>query len=189
MLTDSQVTTGLNMGLHIVLLFAFLTVLFFMVISKVESKTSGNAVLKIIKKETGNVLSNMDKWSTIVSPSTTINWQSIDKMAKKKVTELQGKDPEIVKSNNSLQTNSIIIAVVLFLLWVGFLLFFVFYQKRNINVKEIIIDNLVIFSFIGIIEYLFFTRIISNYIPVTPDYAASSLIDRIKERVNESFDQ
>lgn len=43
------------------------------------------------------------------------------------------------------------------------------YYKRRINYKDILLDNLVMITILGIYEYIFFSNIVFKYITITPD--------------------
>jgi len=51
--------------------------------------------------------------------------------------------------------------------------------RRKINYKTIIIDNLVMITFLGLFEYLFFSTIIFNYQTISPDELNRQISDSI----------
>ena len=51
----------------------------------------------------------------------------------------------------------------------------------NIHLKDILKENLVIFLFIGIIEFMFFKYAILKYIPYGPSYVNNLVISHIKQ--------
>lgn len=57
-----------------------------------------------------------------------------------------------------------IIGLILLILLVSGLIY-----RKKINWKWILIENLLMFVFLGIFEYLFFTNIILQYNPITDD--------------------
>ena len=72
----------------------------------------------------------------------------------------------------------------LFILLVGMIIIYK-YLGYNLHLREIFIENIVIFAFVGLIEYLFFTQIASKYIPVTPDVAGTTILQRIDDNILE----
>ena len=46
-------------------------------------------------------------------------------------------------------------------------------------------ENIVIFVFIGAIEAYFFMNIASKYIPVTHDFVATTVLERIKNNIKK----
>ena len=59
--TDSQASYQINIGLHVLILFTFLTVLFFAFISKLEQKSVSNALESVIHNEVGEALTRVNK--------------------------------------------------------------------------------------------------------------------------------
>ena len=51
--------------------------------------------------------------------------------------------------------------------------------RRKINYKTIIIDNLVMISFLGLFEYLFFSTIIFNYQTISPNELNKQISDSV----------
>ena len=66
----------------------------------------------------------------------------------------------------------------------GYICILFFTKKHNIEVKHILLENIIIFSFIGFIEYMFFANIAAKYIPVTPDILTTTALDRIKTKLS-----
>jgi hypothetical protein len=51
----------------------------------------------------------------------------------------------------------------------------------KIDLSEILLENFIIFFFVGIIELLFFKFIILKYIPVYPSHVKNMLLDELKK--------
>ena len=47
----------------------------------------------------------------------------------------------------------------------------------------IIKENIIIFISIGIIEFLFFTKVSSKYVPILPVQISTTVLERIKENI------
>lgn len=187
MLTNSQVNYSLNIGLHMLILFTFLTIFFFAYVSKLEKKAASDAMEQIIEEQTGNILAQFNKFDGKFTDKPIIKWSAVRKLAQDIVDKNQGEDKDIKENNEKLRVIGISMIVGLLILWIGSVLFFKFIQKRDINLGHIVVENLVIFAFIGVIEYGFFTKVASKYIPVTPDFVAIRLLERIKYRVSKNF--
>lgn len=79
-------------------------------------------------------------------------------------------------SNKIMFTNALII---------GFFLLYTFslYATNSLSlhdITEVTIENIITFIFVGIIEVIFFIKIIFNYIPSPPSLIISSLLENIK---------
>jgi hypothetical protein len=51
----------------------------------------------------------------------------------------------------------------------------------KISVIEILSENIVIFMFVGVVEFLFFTKIIIKYIPAYPSTLTNIFVEQLKE--------
>jgi hypothetical protein len=71
-------------------------------------------------------------------------------------------------------------------LLLGTIFYFVVYKKYSIDFNLILKENFIIFVCVGIIEFLFFNYIASKYVPVTPDFVATSILERIKLNIKQS---
>jgi hypothetical protein len=182
--TNSNSNYILNILLHIFILFTFLTIFFFLYISELEKKELNDEVENIISTQTGNILSTIDNLDKKINKKPEIQWGEINKIAKNVYKNNIKDDPGVVINNKTLFKIALAIIITLFSLIVFFFIYFSYYKKFNINTKRILLENLVIFSFVGLVEYLFFTHIASQYIPVTPEFVSSSVIDRIKSKIS-----
>ena len=188
MITPNQAHHGINMGLHICILFTFLTILFFMVISKAETKATGKELTKVVQKYIPKALNYIDKSDKkIFQPNGIIVWDEVDNLATKLDQKYNGSDPKIAQHNKQLLIKTIIIGGILWLVLIGLIVYFTVYKKYDIQLKSILIDNFFIFTFVGIIEVLFFTNIAIKYIPVTSADMTNSLIDRVNYHVKKQL--
>ena len=188
MVSLEQANYSINISLHVFILFTFLTVFFFAFISKVSKKSIKDAFGDIINKQVGNVLTKIDDLDQKLSSKLpTINWKNVNDIAVKIEENAQGDLPEIKKNNSRLLLIGIAIIVTLFLLVCGLFAYFKLYKKYDISIWHIIGENIVIFIFIGLVEFLFFTKIATKYIPVTPDFVAISILERVKTNMGKKI--
>lgn len=142
--------------LHVFLLFCFLTIFFWTVISKTEAKTLNKEIVSGVTKGLKNVrISNQ-----IFTPGAQ---KYLDRY-------YEGQDSTVARNNkNLLQFN---IAFIVMLLIGFFACIFVRYIfcGRSINWLEVIGENIIILLLVGGIEYYFFMNIASKYVPVMPSY-------------------
>ncbi len=54
---------------------------------------------------------------------------------------------------------------------------------HKLPIKEILIENVIIFTGIGVVEFLFFYYIILKFIPTKPSFIASYTIESIKKKL------
>lgn len=153
---EQYINLFFSVYLHIFLLFCFLTVFFWVIISKTEAQTINKEIVSGVNKNLQNVhISNQ------IFKDSAANYL-------KKYYE--GENSVVKRNNNELFTFNIAFIV---LLLIGFLTgIFVRYVfcGKGINWTEVILENLIVLILVGGIEYYFFMNIASKYVPVLPSY-------------------
>lgn len=190
MVTETQANYVINIGLHVLILFTFLTLFFFAYASSLEKKNIDKALGNIIKDQTGTFLTQINNWDKKITPSAsypTIQWNNVNNMAGNLIKNSQGEVPKIEQNNKDLKKFGIGAIIGLAVLLILTVLYFVFVRKYKIHMGGIIVENLVIFAFVGAVEYFFFTHIATKYVPVTPDFVSTTLLDRIKYRISKEL--
>ena len=183
---NSSASYNINITLHILILFTFLTTFFFTFLSKVEEKNVNNVMSSLVEDQTINTLnlinSNKDK-----IPGITLSTDNLNIMANNMEQSSKVPIKSISDNNKKLKKTSIIMISCIFIFLVGMIIYYKVYKKYDIGFSHILIENLIIFSFAGVIEYLFFTNVAVKYVPVTPDVATSSILDSIKDKINNTL--
>ena len=70
----------LNISVHVLILFTFLTIFFFVYVSKLSSDSINNALRDIIRTQTNTMLDKLDDLDT-KTKNYDIPWKDIDKIA------------------------------------------------------------------------------------------------------------
>jgi hypothetical protein len=189
MISESQSNYILNISLHVFTLFTFLTVFFFLFVSKLEKKAASDVLINIINKQVNNLLTKTDKWDKKLNGDIypNIKWGKVNEIAKEVVINAKGELPKIKQSNDRLFKIGMSMIAGLAIFLIAVFIYFKFYRKYKIHGGRIITENLIISMIVGAIEYYFFTRIASKYIIVTPDVVVTTLLERIKGRVSKSL--
>lgn len=187
MVSEQQATYSLNIGLHILILFTFLTVFFFIIISKTEKKSINRQLDKVINQ--GAIDNALDKLLSIQKkyPQFKIEWKSIYESAQQISAKSQGIDPKINSENKRLEIVGLVIIGTIAILLVCMYLYYRFALQIDVDLWHIFSENAIIFLFIGAIEYIFFMEIASNYVPVTSSYVTNSILARLKERIQDTL--
>ena len=153
---DHYINFFYSVYLHVFLLFCFLTIFFWTVISKTEAKSLNREITNGI----GQGLKNVH-----------ISDKLFDKSEQEYMRQYyKGKDSTVTRNNTHLLQFNIAFIVMLL---IGFLAsIFVRYALcgKNINWFEVIGENIIILLLVGGIEYYFFMNIASKYVPVMPSY-------------------
>jgi hypothetical protein len=153
---DHYINFFYSVYLHIFLLFCFLTIFFWTVISKTEAKSLNREITNGIDQGLKNVH---------------ISDELFDKSEQEYMRQYyKGKDSTVTRNNTHLLQFNIAFIVMLL---IGFLAsIFVRYILcgKSINWFEVIGENIIILLLVGGIEYYFFMNIASKYVPVMPSY-------------------
>lgn len=168
--------------IHTLILFTFLSCLFFFYI--VDLSTNA------FKSHIGEIIYGMrDKLFKLKETSFIKN--NILNLNLKKLIDKQHEEDDFVKQNNKNIKSSIILVNVL--LWVFIISIVVLYnllihshkecsKYDKINWIEEIIQNSIIFSVIGIIELFFLMNIIIKFIPVEPSFIVNYGLKKLKAK-------
>lgn len=182
---NSSASYQINITLHIFILFTFLTIFFFTFLSKVETENINNVTKDLIKSQTSIILSDINDNIPKVTPDITQYKIDLNKLADNLENSSKKDIPELKNNNNKLLYISIGIILFIFFIFIGLIIYYKVYKKQDIGFKHILLENIIIFSFAGLIEYLFFMYVAVKYIPVTPDVLTGSILDNIEDKFND----
>jgi hypothetical protein len=186
--------------IHTLILFTFLTCLFAFYIIKLS--TDG------FKSHIGDILDNLKPKIEKLNVNTFFQNSNIDISLKefinspgvktslidinlKNIIDKTDVEDKFVKQNNKNINNSLVLINVL--LWVFIISIVLLYNGLirshkecsvydKINWVEEIIQNTIIFSVIGAIEFIFLMTIIIKFIPVEPSFITKYSLERIKNK-------
>lgn len=160
----------LNMILHSLILFTFLTVFFNFFIVELSEKAFKDEITHLMEGGLNKI--ELDG----VAEKTLLSALPLDKIEKK----LQEKDKTVSALNkglmNTLWTANIILWIVLI---IGI---FITHKVYGLHLSEIITENVLTFVLVGIAEYLFFTQIAFKFIPVEPSFISKQFIEKVKAK-------
>ena len=188
MLTGGErANLALNISLHVFILFVFLVVFYFAYADGLEQKSIDRELHSVIDSQVNSVLNSFKKASGSKSELTkrfVPSRESLQKISNR--LESESKDTEktawIKKNNMDLKTIAVVIALGLCLLFfVQWIIYRFVFKKGDIHMKHVLLENLVLFSIIGGIEYLFFTKIATHFVPVMPDTLSTSVVERVQD--------
>jgi Ca2+/Na+ antiporter len=167
----------INVLMHILILFTFLYLFFFLSVSRNEEKVMKNQVNALAKDNIPGILKSIDDYDK----DKRIKWDKIRKKSEAILSEPV--DSKKDENNNNLK---IIGGVVIFCLALLTGMMYLYYidSSDRVDIKKILIENAVVFSFIGIIELIFYFNTASKYIPVYPNVIGDTVLTRVKEKIN-----
>ncbi len=169
---------SINLLCHVFILLTFLTIFFFKYIAGLTESHIDSEMQSLVQEQTDQLLTLVDEKDT----RKLIRWDFVSVYADKMIFESKDNLSFITENNKNLYDNSMCALLMMGLVIVVLVAYFVF-RGVNLRLKFILMENLVIFAFVGMIEIYFFMNIASKYIPVLPDDAIKSAFSRIKERL------
>jgi hypothetical protein len=175
--SESGTAVAFSSLLHSIILFAILSALYLIVILKLSQTLFNREIEGIIQNNLPDSLDNLDKDKKFRS--------SLQALPFKKLAEKYDKPSEAIELNNKWVT--IVMYMIgggLVLLFIVSALFLYFSADHVIPLKDIILENIVVFMFVGGFELLFFIYVASNYIPVKPSLIMSTFHSSIKDTID-----
>jgi hypothetical protein len=166
---------GVNMFVHSLILFSFLSCFFYLYISKIEYDSINGEFNHMITNMLKNVVSDTDKlqFSNITNTD----------LYKTLVNSYSNAKPEYVNAlNNTTKYTVIAINILLWLFLVGGLYLLNYICNININLTHIAIENLITFSLVGCVEYLFFVNIASKFVPIEPSFISKEVLQLLQHK-------
>jgi hypothetical protein len=166
---------GVNVSVHVLILFTFLSVFFFMYISKVAGDAFKSEIDEIIESNLIDTLRKNDQ-------SGQMKQTLLNNSASLKILEDMYNQPSpLVEEHNyfmKVVTYGTIIAMVLMTSVVIAVQYFS--CGTCIPITGIILENAIIFGFIGVVEYMFFKNVASQFVPAPPSLMVKTAISAIK---------
>lgn len=152
---------------HIFILFIVLTAFFFIVVENIERKTLTAELVNGIHKGLNNIV--MQK-----------NQDAYEKLSKLASLYKNPEKSDIIY-NGALFVICIGIIITLGLILLTLILTLKYSGNKCINMVNIILENLLLFICVGVVEYLFFINIGMNYVPIKPSYMTELINNELSE--------
>lgn len=150
--------------IHLFLISLFELIFFFNYVTKFED----NALVSVFNSLTNsitNICSNFNSETKVIVDDIFNMFFNTTIINQKALIAYNNRN----EINHILFINAIMYFVVI--LAVNILLYIInkVYYKRRINYKDILLDNLIMITILGIYEYIFFSNIVFKYVTITPD--------------------
>ena len=162
---------------HALFLFMALSLLYIFVVSKIESKAFRNEIGSQIKN---NLLQQLSKNDTNGNFKKVLqaNSNSLEKLTKYYSSETK----ETIAYNNGLKNMMILIVIIFVLSIILPYLFLRFTCNYKVPLGSIILENVILFIFIGVFEVFFFLKIASKFVPTPPSTLVNEIIDNLNKQ-------
>jgi len=175
----TDVNFNINLILHSLILFTFLTLFFTFFISKVSTQVFNDEISNLTEHSLGDKINSI-KDNTLVK--NTMDILPIDKL----IANYEKPDKAADMSNKGLLNTVFFVNI---LLWLGLIIVIILLKyncNSELNIKEILLENAAIFSVVGIIEYFFFTRIALKFVPVQPSFISKQFLESVKSEIQNN---
>lgn len=151
-LINSNVDFVINLVVHSLFLFAFLTAFYFLYGSKVAENGFKNNIHNVIVKQS----------QRFKGYSSTLENVPLDRLE-----SYYSSHPDEYVTEHNMWVRYLAYGIIALFVVVLFLISYILHSVCGIciNFKTIILENVIVFACIGIIEYLFFTRVAQKYSP------------------------
>jgi hypothetical protein len=172
----SKFELSINVLVHILILFSILSLLFWFVISKLETKTITNEVEDSIDTVFDSYYRKLDSAQKIqLKNLVDSNKETLQTM------EAVYSEPDKVNAtkNQWLLYVNILYICLLFLVLVSIVIVLRL-SCSSPPILGILKENIILFVFIGIIEVLFFLNVAVKYIPVKPSFMSQVSLETVK---------
>lgn len=172
---------SVNVFTHVLILFIFLTAFFILFVSKLTKDMFETEISHLIDGSIDVMLRSLDD-DTKKKLVLFTNAVPLEKLINKY------KDPSeyVLEHNKWVGLSAMTAALVGIIILV--LILYVLYNTcgRCVPLKEILLENVIVFACVGVVEYLFFTRIALKFVPAPPSLLVSSLINKFKSSIVEN---
>jgi hypothetical protein len=179
-------TFRINFFLHVLIMLTFLSVFFYIFLSKELDMVFNSKLDDQIKNfpkllpPQYNLNNNINNLNLNMTGKFLIK-ETLDNYKKR----YDAPDVKAKIMNNSLIRNLFLVVGVLWVLFVIYIIVVKFLLNHQINIFHIILENLVTFAIIGYAEYYFFMNYALNYPPCTENYISTQMINVLKAKATQ----
>ena len=163
----------LSLYLHGIIMFSILSALFIFVISSLSKSHIQDEVDSLVK----NIVKNF------INPELKKQNIAINDSFKKKLINTINKPDEIATINNNYIYGIVITILIILITFYIFIYMILTYNNIEVDIVSIIIENLITFTFVGIIEGIFFYTVALKFIPVVPSMISKVFLNQIKQNL------
>jgi len=189
----SDVNFNINLTMHTLILFTFLSIFFVFYISKLSKHAFNEEISHIIEESLGDKIKNFKNTDSNINKelSKLIEESLGSKLKDLKNIQLNFNTDNLEKEWNKPDKPSEMhnkglfntLFIVNVLLWIG-LIVVIYILNMNPNstlkIKNILIENALIFTCVAIVEFLFFKTIALKIIPVAPSFISQEFLNQVK---------
>ena len=180
-LGSDNLTFTINVVVHVLILFTFLTMFFIFFVSKLTKEMFEAEISHLIGHNIEDLVDKLDE-ETKTNLKLFTKAVPLDKLVKK----FEEPSEYVLEHNRWVKLSAIAIAIVGVVV-LGLVLYILYNTcGQCVPLKHILMENVIVFACVGVVEYLFFTRIALKFVPAPPSLLVSSLINKFKSSIIEN---
>jgi hypothetical protein len=171
---------SINVFVRVIILFTFLTAFFILFVSKLTKEMFEKEMGHLIEKNVDTLVHGLDN-ETKQKLMLFTRVVSLDKLIKK----YEEPSEYVLEHNKWVQLSAIGLSIIG--VCVLGLVIYVVYNScgQCVPLRHIFMENVIIFVCVGVIEYLFFTKVALKFVPA-PSLLVTSLINKFKETIQSN---
>lgn len=165
----------LNMVMHSMILFSFLSVFFIYYITTLTDKAFKEEVTHLMD-------SSLEEASHAIKQNKNVQ-ETLEKLPIDNILNSYKKPHKQVQALNKGLFK--VVFTVNIMLWVFLVLSLYIFNSIlgiGIDIKHVIIENAIVFSIVGVVEYLFFKMIAFKFVPVEPSFISKQFLEKLKKK-------
>jgi ABC-type siderophore export system fused ATPase/permease subunit len=163
-----------NIILHVIFISSFIGIFFFTYAAKVEEQ--------VLKDQVDYLVNDMGSMIKFL-PENTRNLAKAY-IGTLKTPDMSAQDAQVEESNKKLLKKAITVIAISLLVGLGVV--FWMYIKYGFDIKELLINNLIVLVFVAITEFVFLTYVGAKYITADPNFVKKTLIESVAEKLQPS---
>jgi hypothetical protein len=183
------VSIGINGVLHVLILFVFLTILYFFLIAPLEQKAFEDEISDQINGVVTDqfIAMKKDMDETIVDIITnTVNYSYEDNgnevyVIDEMIDNFDTPDKLVSEHNKWVKITAVTLISFITISLIIYLLTLKNTCGKDTGIVSILKENLFTFVFVGLVEYLFFTKIAFKFVPAPPSVLLTTMIETFNE--------
>lgn len=163
----------LNILMHVSFLMLILTILFFTIIMPAEQHALQSEIRSGLTTFLTPYIQNGTTVGNILQKIPT-------DMLNKSLVAFDTPNFYVTDNNTRLKTQAATMCFFLWLMFIGTYAVLHFSCRFCSEIFYLFAENMCTFVFVGIVEYLFFTRVALHYVPTLPSFFVTSILDEAK---------
>lgn len=171
------INKGINVTLHVAILFLILGFSFIFYVSKLTTQKAEEELTKLIDTNINDTLNNLPT-NDQEQLKNEINSTNFDNV----VNYYSQANPAVQAYNSWLFKTIILIIIFLFLI-VALITLTSDALCAHINIGSLLIENILMFAGVGLIEFTFFYFVVLNYTPVPPSFMSTYLLNTLQTQL------